>query len=182
MFTSSQIHQAYSKPALTVLSACAADDNSYVSKGAKADLLDGTFPKGRHYHEPSGVPVWELCDNSGAVKGSVKGRALTKVAKTSEAWDGGFGSVDSLLYVAHDGKGESAMPSLAVSLMTIDRDSAQASIAAQEDAVLLPGHGGFSLVLNLGRSQCGLQPSILAEYALGTRCGAQSMTLSHAQY
>ena len=53
----------------------------------------------------SGVPVWEVHDNSEVVQGSVKGRAVTKVARKRESWDGGFGSVDSVLYLAYEAKG-----------------------------------------------------------------------------
>lgn len=85
---------------------CAAEDGSYISTGSSAELFEGTFKKGRHYVSASGIPVWEVHDNSGAVKGSVKGRAVTKVARKPEASDGGFGSVDSVLYVTYDADGE----------------------------------------------------------------------------
>lgn len=85
---------------------CAAEDGSYISTGSTAELFEGTFKKGRHYVSASGIPVWEVYDNSGAVKGSVKGRAVTKVARKPEASDGGFGSVDSVLYVIYDADGE----------------------------------------------------------------------------
>ena len=85
---------------------CVAEDGSYISTGSSAELFEGTFKKGRHYVSASGIPVWEVHDNSGAVKGSVKGRALTKVARKPEASDGGFGSVDSVLYVTYDAEGE----------------------------------------------------------------------------
>lgn len=83
----------------------AAEDGSYISTGSSAELFEGTFKKGRHYVSASGIPVWEVHDNLGAVKGSVKGRALTKVARKPEASDGGFGSVDSVLYVTYDAEG-----------------------------------------------------------------------------
>ena len=96
--------------------ACAADDGTYVSTGSTAELFDDTFKKGAHYVDVSGVPVWEVHDNSEVVQGSVKGRAVTKVARKREAWDGGFGSVDSVLYVAYEAKGGSGltMPSCCV--------------------------------------------------------------------
>ena len=68
--------------------ACAAEDGKYVSTGSTAELFDGTFKKGAHYVDGAGVPVWEVHDNDGAVQGSVKGRALTKVARERKAWDG----------------------------------------------------------------------------------------------
>ena len=55
--------------------------------------------------------MWEVLDSSGAVAGSVKGRALTKVAREGSPMDGGFGSVDSVLYVTYDAEGEPALRS-----------------------------------------------------------------------
>ena len=91
-----------------VYAACAAEDGTYVSTGSTAELFDDTFKKGAHYIDVSGVPVWEVHDNTGAVQGSAKGRALTKVARKRVAWDGGFGSVDSVLYVIYEAKGRLA--------------------------------------------------------------------------
>ncbi len=91
---------------------CAAEDGSYTSSGLSAELFEGTFKKGRHYVSESGIPVWEVHDNSGAVKGSVEGRALTKVVQKPEASDGGFGSVDSVLYVTYDAEGGSLLMTL----------------------------------------------------------------------
>ena len=88
-----------------VHAACTAEDGTYVSNGSTAELFDDTFKKGAHFIDVSGVPVWEIHDNAGAVQGSVKGRAVTKVARKRVAWDGGFGSVDSVLYVTYEAKG-----------------------------------------------------------------------------
>ena len=52
----------------------AAEDGTYASTGSTAELFDGTFKKGAHYVDVTGVPVWEVHDNSGVVQGSVKGR------------------------------------------------------------------------------------------------------------
>ena len=77
--------------------------------GTTADLFENTDRKGTHYAKETGVPVWEVLDSSGAVAGSVKGRALTKVAREGSPMDGGFGSVDSVLYVTYDAEGEPAL-------------------------------------------------------------------------
>lgn len=92
--------------------ACAAEDGTYVSTGSTAELFDDTFKKGAHYVDVSGVPVWEVHDNSEVVQGSVKGRAVTKVARKRESWDGGFGSVDSVLYLAYEAKGAPCLTTL----------------------------------------------------------------------
>ena len=55
------------------------------------------------------MSVWEVVDSSGTVTGSVMGRALTKVARQGSPMDGGFGSVDSVLYVTYDAEGEPAL-------------------------------------------------------------------------
>ena len=71
------------------------------------------------------MPVWEVVDSAGAVTGSVKGRALTKVAREGSPMDGGFGSVDSVLYVTYDAEGEPALRSSApVQLKEVLREGA----------------------------------------------------------
>ena len=77
-----------------------------MSTGSAAELFDDTFKKGAHYVDELGVPVWEVHNNDGVVQGIAKGRALTKVAKERKAWDGGFGSVDSVLYATYEAEGE----------------------------------------------------------------------------
>ena len=101
--------QAVTESGPPLFSAHAATNGSYIHMGTTADLFENTDRKGTHYAEESGVPVWEVLDSSGAVAGSVKGRALTKVAREGSPMDGGFGSVDSVLYVTYDAEGEPAL-------------------------------------------------------------------------
>ena len=81
----------------------------YALSGAVANLFKGSDTLiSKHYLNPEGQPTFDQLDDSGGVIGSVSGTKVASSNVSSQADDGGFGSVPELLLSVAQASGQLA--------------------------------------------------------------------------